>query len=127
VVNQIPGHLLIGPAAPIAHDPDFLYRYSKRMFSVARPQFVEAIPESISQAEDILMGTSSAQVQGIRMLALRPLKPTGQPKNNILGCFEMGFLISAGITLSVILPLLGWTSWMLGRKGLECAVKLRQL
>ncbi|KAH6892057.1 Aldehyde/histidinol dehydrogenase [Thelonectria olida] len=122
-INQIPRHLLVGPAAPTAHAPDLHHRYSTRMFSVARPQFVEAPPAALLQVEKLLDG--EAQAQSVRALATKPLKPTGQPKNDFPGFFEVGFMTGFGITLSMVLPLVGYGTYILGRRGLEYALKMR--
>lgn len=129
LINQIPVQLLVGPAAPIAHAPDILYRYTKDMFTFPRPQFIEPVPEVFRAVEEIVVPTSkkaAAQGSRIRALAVRPLEPTGQKKNEMLGFFETGFFTGAGITLSVVLPVLGWGAYVVGRKGLEYAVRLRQ-
>jgi len=125
-VNQIPVPLLVGPAAPIAHDPDRLYRYSKAMFSRARPQFTEPLPESFRKAEALLAGARGIYASSLRGLATKPLKPTGQPRGGDVGFFETGFLMGAGITLSVVLPIVGYATWTIGRKGFEYALKMRQ-
>ncbi|KAH8891372.1 ALDH-like protein [Thozetella sp. PMI_491] len=126
VVNQIPVQLLVGPAAPSDQAPDFLYRYTKEMFSVTRPQFIEPLPEALQKAEQLLSGTSKGMTSSsLRALAVKPLAPTGQPKNQQIGFFESGFFYGASISLPVILSLLGYTSYVLGRKGWELALKLR--
>lgn len=119
--------LLVGPAAPIAHDADYLYRYSKEMFSVARPQYVEPLPEAFVKAADLLGGDSKNKMtpSAVRALAVKPLKPTGQPKNEQLGFFEAGFLTMAGITLFGILPIMGYTTWITSRKAIELALRWR--
>jgi hypothetical protein len=125
-INQIPVQLLVGPAAPIAHEPDYLYRYNKEMFSFSRPQYIEPLPESFQKAEQMLAGTKGVSTSSIRALAVKPLKPTGQPKNEILGFFETGAILGASITLTVVLPLVGYTAWMLGRRGFEYAMRFRR-
>ncbi|KAK8855267.1 Aldehyde/histidinol dehydrogenase [Apiospora arundinis] len=127
-LNQIPVQLLVGPAAPIAHDADYLYRYNKAMFSVARPQYVEPLPAAFVKAADLLAGDSKKKItpSAIRTLAVQPLKPTGQPKNGQLGFFEAGFLTMASITLFGILPIVGYTTWITSRKAIELALRWRQ-
>ena len=123
-VNHIPVHLLVGPAAPLSHPPDFHYRYSRAMFSVPRPQFVEPPPESLAKAADLLQG-GKVSTSALRALAVAPLKPTGQKPYPIAGFFEAGALLGVSITASVVLPLLGWATYAVGRKGLELALRLR--
>ncbi|KAI1849467.1 hypothetical protein JX265_012716 [Neoarthrinium moseri] len=124
-INQIPVQLLVGPAAPIAHDADFYYRYSKDMFSAARPQFIEPLPETFAKVEELLSGSKKTSTSAVRALAVKPLKPTGQPGNAQLGFFEAGFLTMAGITFFGVLPVLGYSSWIAARKGLELAMRWR--
>ena len=125
-MNQIPVQLLVGPAAPIAHEPNFLYRYSKDMFSSARPQFAEPLPASFQKAEEILGGGKGSSTSKLRALAVAPLKPTGQPKNEIMGFFETGFVIGASITLTVVLPIVSYATWTLGRKGIDYVQRFRR-
>ncbi|OIW29730.1 ALDH-like protein [Coniochaeta ligniaria NRRL 30616] len=130
LINHIPVQLLVGPAAPVAHAPDILYRYTKDMFSLPRPQFVEPAPEVFKTVEEVLVQTSNktagTQSSKLRALAVRPLGPVDQRKNEMLGFFETGFFTGAGITLSVVLPVISWGAYVVGRKGLEYAVRFRQ-
>jgi hypothetical protein len=48
---------------------------------------------------------------------VKELKPTGQKKGHAVGFFEQGILIGLGITASVVLPIVGWGVWRLGREG----------
>jgi hypothetical protein len=95
------------------------------MFSVARPQFTEPLPAPFRAAEELLAGTKGVTAASVRALAVRPLKPTGQPSNERIGFFETGMFIGAGITLSVVLPILGYTTWILSRKGFEFISRIR--
>lgn len=126
--------LLVGPAAPLAHDAAYLYRYRPAMFSAARPQYVEPLPAAFAPAAGLLAAGDNAQddksssgiaPSAVRALAVRPLKPTGQPKNDQLGFFEAGFLTMAGITLLGILPVVGYTTWVTSRKAIELALRWR--
>ena len=96
------------------------------MFSVSRPQFVEARPEAFGRAEALLSGAKEVSAASVRASAAKPLKPTGQPRNDLLGFFETGLLIGASITLSVILPIIGYTTWTLGRKSLDLVAKYKR-
>jgi hypothetical protein len=100
------------------------------MFSLPRPQFVEPVPEVFRTVEEIVVPTggkaAAAQSGKIRALAVAPLEPTGQKKNEMLGFFETGFFTGAGIALSVVLPVVGWGVFVVGRKGVEYAVRFRQ-
>ncbi|KAH6987358.1 Aldehyde/histidinol dehydrogenase [Ilyonectria sp. MPI-CAGE-AT-0026] len=125
-INQIPRHLLVGPAAPTSHEPDLHHRYSAAMFSVPRPQFIERQPDAFTHVEKLLDGDAvGVTAQSVRALATKPLSPTGQPRNDYLGFFEASFFTGFGITLSVVLPLVGYGTYFLGRRGLEYALRMR--
>ncbi|KAJ4388997.1 hypothetical protein N0V93_006459 [Gnomoniopsis smithogilvyi] len=131
LINQIPTHLLVGPAAPTAHAADFLYRYNRDMFSVPRPQYVEKTPLVFQKVEDLLSGgsgktTSKVTTSILREVATKQLPPTRQSENTGVGFFESGLLTGASIYLSMILPALGFTAYFLGKRGVEYASKLRQ-
>lgn len=133
-LNQIPAQLLVGPAAPLAHDAAFAHRYRAAMFSAARPQYIEAPTGAFARADALLEGRAAPSkaakqaplsAAAVRALAVQPLKPTGQPGNDHIGFFEAGFLTMASITLFGILPLLGYTTWVTSRKGLEVIMRWR--
>ncbi|KAH9883343.1 Aldehyde/histidinol dehydrogenase [Xylariomycetidae sp. FL2044] len=125
-LNQIPVQLLVGPAAPIAHDPELDYRYRKEMFSVGRPQYVEPPAGAFAEAEKLLEGARGVNASSIRKLAVQPLKPTGQGSNWGIGFFEQGILIGASIMLTVVIPLVGYTTWITGRKGFQLAMRWKK-
>ncbi|KAH8664057.1 Aldehyde/histidinol dehydrogenase [Xylariales sp. PMI_506] len=125
-INQIPVQLLLGPAAPIAHAASSNYRYNKDMFSVERPQFIEAPAKHFAKAEELLAGSKTTSTSAIRALAVRPLKPTGQPGNSELGFFEAGFVTMASITFFGLLPLIGYATWLTTKNGLEIVLRWRK-
>lgn len=129
LVNQIPTHLLVGPAAPTAHAPEFEHRYSRDMFSVARPQFVNKAGAAVRRAEELLAGGrggGGVAASGLREAATRPLAPVRQSSNKAVGFFEQGILTGAALYLSIILPVVGYSTYFLGRKGVELALRLRR-
>nr|OQO17170.1 hypothetical protein B0A51_15374 [Rachicladosporium sp. CCFEE 5018] len=116
-INHIPSDLLIGPAAPyFPQQPlDVTRRYTPEMFSVCSPEIVQTSPPA-AKAAFALFGESSGQVQGkealsakqLAELAVRPLKPTGQPLQHAkIGFFEQGILIGLGTAATPILLTLG--------------------
>ncbi|KAL0944143.1 putative aldehyde dehydrogenase [Colletotrichum truncatum] len=125
-VNQIPSSLLLGPAAPTSHDPVLEFRYSKAMFSVSRPQIIEKTSGSLAKVEQLLSGSSGITAQGMRTLAVAPLKPTNQPGNSRLGFFEQGFVLGASLIMSVVLPTLAYGTWIGGRRAVDYVLKLRR-
>ena len=123
-INHIPTQLLLGPAAPLAHCPDIPHRYTRDMFTLPRPQFVPPATSSqdkVSHAVNELLHpadktSKKVSPKSTRALATRPLKPTGQPKS-LEGTdhFLSGLLVGGGILLAVVVPAVGWTSYVLGK------------
>ncbi|KAI8251058.1 Aldehyde dehydrogenase family 3 member B1 [Colletotrichum sp. SAR11_239] len=124
-VNQIPSSLLLGPAASTLHDAAFEFRYSKEMFSVSRPQFIEQPSGALAKVDQLLSGAGGITTQGLRALATAPLKPTNQPGNSRLGFFEQGFVVGASLIMSIVLPSLAYGTWIGGRRVFDYALKLR--
>ena len=52
---------------------------------------------------------------------MKPLKPTGQGKGEAIGFFEQGIITGGVILFGVVVPVMGYASWVLGRKGWELA------
>ncbi|KAL2879383.1 hypothetical protein SGCOL_005248 [Colletotrichum sp. CLE4] len=126
VINQIPSNLLLGPAAPLSHEAAFNFRYSREMFSVARPQFVEKPTGALAKLEQLLTSTGAISAQNLHALAIAPLRPTNQPGNSRLGFFEQGFVLGAGLIMSVVLPSLAYGTWIGGRRVFDYALKFRK-
>ncbi|KAK1655733.1 Aldehyde/histidinol dehydrogenase [Colletotrichum phormii] len=126
VINQIPSNLLLGPAAPLSHEAAFDFRYSREMFSVARPQFVEKPTGALAKLEQLLTSTGAISAQNLHALAVAPLRPTNQPGNSRLGFFEQGLLLGAGLIMSVVLPSLAYGTWIGGRRVFDYALKFRK-
>ncbi|KAI8248188.1 hypothetical protein K4K56_011126 [Colletotrichum sp. SAR 10_98] len=124
-VNQIPSSLLLGPAASTSHDAAFEFRYSKEMFSVSRPQFIEQPSGALAKVDQRLSGAGGITTQSLRALATAPLKPTNQPGNSRLGFFEQGFVVGASLIMSIALPSLAYGTWIGGRRVFDYALKLR--
>ena len=93
------------------------------MFSVPRPQFISSAPLRFGSASK----TSSLEQEGqvsakeIRKEAMKPLKPTGQGKGEAIGFFEQGIITGGLVLFGVIVPTIGYVSWVLGRKGWDLA------
>ena len=52
-------------------------------------------------------------------MASQPLKPTGQGKGEAIGFFEQGIITGATVMFGIVVPGVLYTSWVLGRKGVE--------
>lgn len=101
------------------------------MFSIPRPQFAQKPPSVFQKVDDLLSGGTGKSrgkitTSTLREAAIKPLPATGQSENEAVGFFESGLLTGAGIYLSVVLPVVGYTTYFLGRKGFEYAARLRQ-
>jgi len=123
-VNQIPIQLLVGPASPLTHAPSYPYRYTTDMFSVPRPQFTSPSKSSSHDPASSILSFNQkdkASIKDIRKLALKPLKPTGQGKGEAIGFFEQGIITGGMVLFGVVVPAMGYASWVLGRKGWELA------
>jgi hypothetical protein len=118
-VNQIPVHLLVGPAAPSNAEVDYKYRYSTNMFSLPRPQYISRVPAELSLIEQHISAgkaSNASKVAQLRKLAVKALPSTGQRPGYALGFFEQGILLGIGLFLSVVVPTTGWGLWVLGKK-----------
>jgi aldehyde dehydrogenase (NAD+) len=117
-VNQIPAHLLLGPAAPSTLIPTpATTKYNIAMFSSSHPQYIRPPPAEIRVIDEVLGGTDGASLLKLQKSAVEPLLATGQPMGYALGFFEQGIFIGLGIALTVILPTLGYGSWVVGSNG----------
>jgi hypothetical protein len=56
---------------------------------------------------------------------MKDLKPTGQKKGHAVGFFEQGIFIGLGLTASIVLPVVGWGVWRLGKEGWKLAGRWR--
>lgn len=95
------------------------------MFTLPRPQFVPPATSSqdkLTHAVDELLHlgdkpSKKVSPKSVRALATRPLKPTGQPKTlEGIDHFLSGLLVGGGILLAVVVPAVGWTSYVLGKR-----------
>jgi hypothetical protein len=119
-VNQIPLHLLVGPAIPkTAITAPLYHKYSVEMFSSARPQYVRPPPKDLLVIDELLrdpqLKSTATQLEQIRRRALEPLRSIDQPQGFAIGFFEQGILLGAGLVLTVVIPTLAYGSWIASR------------
>ncbi|KAE8453262.1 hypothetical protein EG329_011329 [Mollisiaceae sp. DMI_Dod_QoI] len=115
-VNQIPLHLLIGPAAPITSlSMPISHKYSLEMFSSSKPEYISSPSEELQALEQVLSGDDEMLLRAIRKKAVEPLPKTGQPLGHAVGFFEQGIFLGAGLFLTVFIPSVAYGSWVLGR------------
>ncbi|KAL2074047.1 hypothetical protein VTL71DRAFT_7825 [Oculimacula yallundae] len=126
-VNQIPAHLLIGPAAPISSNSSPTpHKYSTDMFSTERPEYILPPSKELSSLETILGGEKAAGdaellVRELRKQAVEPLPKTGQRPGHAIGFFEQGIMIGAGLFLSIVVPSMAYGTYLLGRSAWRLA------
>jgi hypothetical protein len=121
----------VGPACPLSHAPSYPYRYTADQFSLPRPQFISPDLSFKSKVPDLLSTLltfspkDKLSAKQIRNEAVKPLKPTGQGKGEAIGFFEQGIVTGGVILFGVVVPTMGYLSWVLGRKGWELARRVR--
>jgi hypothetical protein len=128
IVNQIPVHLLIGPAAPIGFQTEYSHRYNTDMFSTPSPQYILPPASRLDDIKELFDNTSKSdskiKFQELRNRAIKNLRPVGQKPGHAIGFFEQGVLVGAGLVLLVAVPTLGYGTWIIGRKGFQLTMAL---
>lgn len=120
-VDQIPMHLLIGPAAPVTALPlPPCHKYSVDMFSSAAPQYASPTTGDLSRIDKLLTSEKDPKSREnliVRMtsIATKKLPDLGQSQGFTVGFFEQGILLGLGLTAFVILPTLSYGVWKGGR------------
>jgi len=119
----------VGPAASTAYPPAFQHRYSKELFTVSRPQYIQLSPDSLilglalaaggSKAPDAYTGVG-VSTSSIRKLAMVKLPPLKQPAGAAMGFFEQG-LVGGAVTLLVVLVAVGYGIWIYAWTGAQVA------
>ena len=96
--NEIPADLLVGPAAPIGFPISMNARYSKMMFSVPRPEFINFSVRSAAVAKVLDGAEANADAERkLREGGQKPLPPTGQRPGKAIGFFEQGLFVGATV------------------------------
>ncbi|ESZ93897.1 hypothetical protein SBOR_5718 [Sclerotinia borealis F-4128] len=129
-VNQIPLHLLVGPAAPLTPLPTpAFHKYSVEMFSSVCPQYILPPSEDLLILDEFVGGRESiskeALLKKMQRVATKKLPETGQGLGHAIGFFEQGIWLGAALFLSVVIPALGYASWVGGRLAWGVIGKLR--
>jgi hypothetical protein len=128
IVNQIPPHLLVGPAAPIGFKTEYNHRYNAEMFSTPSPQYILPPISRLDDIKELFNNTSKSdsktKFQELRNRAIKNLSPTGQKPGDAIGFFEQGVLVGAGLVLLVAVPTLAYGTWIVGRKGFQLTMAL---
>ena len=116
-------------AASTAHPPAFQHRYSRDLFTVSRPQYIQRSPDSLilglalaaggSKGPDTYTGVGVFS-SGIRKLAMAKLPPLKQPAGFATGFFEQG-LMSGAMTLLFVLAAVGYGIWIYGWTNAQVA------
>lgn len=112
-VNQIPLHILIGPAAPSSPiQAPVAHKYSVDMFSAKRPQYIKSPADDLLIIDKLLSGAfKDVTCKKLQESARKPLRKTGQPLGHAIGFFEQGILLGVGILFLVVVPTVGFVSW----------------
>lgn len=120
-INTIPASLLVGPAAPtFPQQPlDVDRRYTPEMFSACQPQAAnesvtsKQLDHALFAGDEAGSGKKGAVTAAqLAELAVKPLKPTGQPLQHArIGFFEQGILTGLGLATTPILIGIGTGAW----------------
>ena len=120
-VNQIPMHLLVGPAAPSTPlEIPMYHKYSVEMFSTRRPQYLQPQMGILSLGDNRLE-KSDVAMRKIQREAMEPLPLTGQPLGKAIGFFEQGILLGLGTFLTILIPSVSYGSWIVGKHAWRLA------
>lgn len=87
------------------------------MFSSACPQYITSPPEDLFILDKIIKGEAKDKgklVETIQKAAIKALPATGQHPGHAIGFFEQGILLGGALFLSVVIPALGYASWVGG-------------
>lgn len=127
-INQIPLHLMIGPAMPLtSHAPPPYHKYSVEMFSSARPQYTSSPPSDLLVIDKIFDSPEhdnhAKLLKSLESSATAPLKKIDQSEGFAIGFFEQGILLGLGMFLTVFVPAVGYSSWLLWRSAWRMAVR----
>ncbi|KAI8938471.1 hypothetical protein NX059_004363 [Plenodomus lindquistii] len=87
-VNHIPAQSTVGPRTPLNYPANLRLRYTRDMFEIPSPEIVPG--DRPHMASKILKAAAF-----VDSVAMKPLKPTGQPKAEAWGFFETGMMIGA--------------------------------
>lgn len=109
-VNQIPPHLLVGPAPPSGHPISYYWRYEPEMFSLSTPAYIQPPTQNFSA----IIEKSDSE---LRRLSTVALTLTGQPLGHAVGFFEQGIFIGLGMVFLIAAPTAGYFTY-LGTKAL---------
>ncbi|RVX74926.1 hypothetical protein B0A52_01203 [Exophiala mesophila] len=90
-VNHIPANLLVGPAAPVGYSVSPVGRYRCEMMENPSPKFVSRVSGEVDLREVAQKGSEIGKL--LHQQSLRPLKPTGQPREGDSNFFQQGMLV----------------------------------
>jgi hypothetical protein len=116
--NEIPADMLVGPAAPLGFPVSMKVRYSKTMFSIPRPEFINFSARSWAVAKALDGGEPDAE-RKLREEAERTLPPTGQQPGKAIGFFEQGLLTGATVVATSMITCLALVGFYVLPKALR--------
>ena len=99
--NNIPIELLAGPRTPIGFATGLGSPYSKQMFSMPKPEFID-YGEKNTITQSILDENDAKAAKKFRCDAESLNTKVNQPAGKSIGYFEQGILLGLGITLTTV-------------------------
>jgi hypothetical protein len=100
--NNIPIELLAGPRTPIGFPTSLKGPYSKDMFSIPKPEFIQYGDKS-SRAHRMLDENDAKEAKKFRQEAESLDTKVNQPAGKAIGYFEQGILLGFSIVLTTVI------------------------
>ena len=91
VTEMITDANLVGPAAPVGYSVSPVGRYRCEMMENPSPKFVSRVSGEVDLREVAQKGSEIGKL--LHQQSLRPLKPTGQPREGDSNFFQQGMLV----------------------------------
>ena len=118
VVNHVPYHLLLGPAAPAYHAVDVEARYTKDQFTRVSPALIK--PSGPHALASVLSGKDSRRAAAEALSkATQEIKEKKRADSIAIGYFEQGILIGLGLYGIPLLACIGTGLFFGVRAGLR--------
>lgn len=116
--NGIPVEVLVGPVTPIGYPTNLRSPYSKDMFSVPKPEFIQYEKKS-SRLSRLLDENDVKEANALRQEAELLDTKVKQPSGSAIGFFEQGILLGFGLILTTIVA----SNVVLWRYGVPAVIR----
>lgn len=100
--NKIPIELLVGPPTPAGFPASLTTPYTKAMFSIPSPQYIEFGSDESDKLAQILDHNDVKAARELREVAQSTLTSVKQPPGHTVAFFEQGLITSASLILATL-------------------------